>query len=983
MKDQFARLKEKTEKLGNYNHKYLHVISRNIDQLTAALEREGVRDRVHFWSYSMEISEEMDTILQVAKDKKEALDFLGCYYALQFLQMNLRLIDIVKLDLASSRDRSKVSKKFMLESGRMFRHLTRDYMRRLLDLFLEGKDHPEFVVLGVGTRADQDDIDLGIVCAEDGDRDNLNSAIGQLSSHMFKTATRLHFHLSEYIGGNSLSARIEEYEAVLTSNTYNFIIVSEMIGAANILGSEDLYEEFRKRVTSRFYFDPKNRENRYHEGFLRGILGEIKSVLSNPKSKDSINPKEDGLRPIRGLLSALKLLYGVERLNAWEIIEELKAKNPGREKEYDDIERALSFLELFRQLYQIMVAQDEEITLSEQCIGDMVARIAEMIGFEERGVVSAKEFMLVDYYNHLESCYQAIEVLSADLKKHLRDISIYGPIFSGDARKSPGYKGNLAIDFLRASSFLEGITYWDDFLEELKDENNLFYDEFIESFRELPRRTLNKVAKGYVSSTVYEPAPIIQFLTIMGRKANTEESKEIFALLSRLFIDQLGSLPSVSDSLARISSSQSQTLNNFLALLDYDLLGRFISIIKKEPVIPELLPYHKQLLSLSDLHYKSSHFFKRHFHPILNKYPVFIKNLYRNEKLKEITKGFYSDISSIPTIDQRIERIGDYYDMEFVRVSLLTLAGAGSEQTDAEFIEFCDNYTHALHENCLQDVHKSLGYSIYTHDMFALYATGGHAREQGFDDDYDMIVILDSSDDEIIYYCNKIVSKMNSQILKRGILPHHRFAEHFGSYVISLDQLSGFLSAETKDVLVDLSQILSSRMLVGPKKLDKKLKEKIIEPLIFGRDADFIELLIEEMVARHANEDDEIRRNLKECRGGQRDLEMLLLIYKAKYRLRDPLSRKLLLYLSELNPKRKEDFIYLIEHLDFIKKMRDLYRLKVAAHDVIEKEYLPSVAVSMGYGDSSDAAGRLFDDFIARTDRAMEVIIRLMSGIWS
>jgi len=161
------------------------------------------------------------------------------------------------------------------------------------------------------------------------------------------------------------------------------------------------------------------------------------------------------------------------------------------------------------------------------------------------------------------------------------------------------------------------------------------------------------------------------------------------------------------------------------------------------------------------------------------------------------------------------------------------------------------------------------------------------------------------------------------------------------------------------------------------------MKGKIIDPLIFDRSEEFIELLIEEMVTRHASEDDETRRNLKECRGGQRDLEMLLLIYKARYKLWDPLSRKLLSNLSQLNPSGKEDFDYLIDHLNFIKKLRDLYRLKVAAHDVIEKEYLPDIAENMGYGQGDQGADMLFDDFMSRTDTAMEVIIRLMAGIWS
>ena len=50
---------------------------------------------------------------------------------------------------------------------------------------------------------------------------------------------------------------------------------------------------------------------------------------------------------------------------------------------------------------------------------------------------------------------------------------------------------------------------------------------------------------------------------------------------------------------------------------------------------------------------------------------------------------------------------------------------------------------------------------------------------------------------------------------------------------------------------------------------------------------------------------------------------------------------------------------------------------------MIEIEYLPAVASSMGYGTGTEAAEKLFEDFISRTDRAMEVIVKLMGQIWS
>ena len=282
--------------------------------MTTALERRGKHEQVHIWSYSREIPDEMDAVRSVASNTQEALDFLSCYYALHFVHMNLRMVDIVKLELATSPRREETGKKLMLEAGRMFRLLTRSYMAHLLDIFLEGRLAPEYVMLSVGTRSDQDDIDVGIVHRGAEDIVHFNHAIGRMASRMLKTATRLHLHLSEHIGERSLTATIEEYEQVLDNNRYDFVMVSEILGAANILGGEALFNEFRARITDRFYFDPREKNNRFHEGYLRGILGEIRALLSRPTPPETINPKEDGLRAIKGLLTALKLVYGIQKV---------------------------------------------------------------------------------------------------------------------------------------------------------------------------------------------------------------------------------------------------------------------------------------------------------------------------------------------------------------------------------------------------------------------------------------------------------------------------------------------------------------------------------------------------------------------------------------------------------------------------------------------------------------------------------------------
>ncbi|UCD64072.1 MAG: hypothetical protein JSW34_01175 [Candidatus Zixiibacteriota bacterium] len=981
MKEPLARLTDRTASLGNYHRKYLHVISSNIDKLTLALEQVGTRDKVHLWTYSLEVPGEMDTVLEVAKTREEKLDFLGCYFGLQFLHMNLRMVDIFKLELATSPERWKVARRLMLEAGRMFRNLTKCYMERLLRIFFEDEAVPEFAMLGVGTRADQDDIDLGIIQRSSEDSEILNRAIGRLSSEMFKKSTRLHFHLSEHVGEHSLAATIEDYEDILDRGLYDFVIVTEMLGAATILGSQSLFEDFKKRVTSRFYFDPKKKENRFHEGYLRGILGEIRSLLTRLKPPETINPKDDGLRPIKSLLSALKLVHGIDKPNAWNIIDDLKLKSPERREQYEDLEETLSFFEIFRHLYQIMVAQDEDILLNEPGTSEMVANIARIIGFEKKGVVTAKDVMLVNYYESLEKSMKSIDVLLDDLRQHLREVTIFQTVFSGDIEGRLHFRGNLAVDFVRASNFVKGITYWDDFHRELSREGSPFYDEFINSFRRLPERVQRRVAQGYVAGIEYDASSVLRFLVILGRQAKTDSAREVFDVISRLFIKGLGRLPNSSAALAHMLINYPDSLNSFLALLDWDSLAEFARLTDKKPASADLLPAHRQLHTLADVHFQSSHFFRQHFHQILNKYPVFIRNLYHDDKLKEITDGSYSDLTSLSSLPERLERLGDYYDLEFVRVALLAMSGAGCEQTDAEFIEFCDNYTHSLYEFCSQDVHLSLGYSMHTHDLFALYAAGGHAREQGFDDDYDMIVILYSVDKDEIDYCNKIVGKMNMHILKRGIFPHHRFADHFGSYVISFEQLADFLGQQDEHIFVDQSQVLCSRMLVGTSKLEQKLQEQIIQPRIFAGAQQYLDYMKAEMSARHAAEDDEVRSNIKECRGGLRDIEMLLLMYETKFQVREPLSRKFLRRLMELEPENAEKFQQIEDHLNFAKNLRDVYRLKVAAHYVIGREYLPSVAESMGYGEDEKAGDSLYEDFLSQTDRAGGVIGELASKI--
>jgi hypothetical protein len=95
------------------------------------------------------------------------------------------------------------------------------------------------------------------------------------------------------------------------------------------------------------------------------MMGEARALLLRKLPNDSVHPKRDALRIIKGLLAAQKTVFGIKEVNAWRILEELMARDAGNLQTYTDLEDALSFIEVFRFLYQLLEVQEEKILLKE------------------------------------------------------------------------------------------------------------------------------------------------------------------------------------------------------------------------------------------------------------------------------------------------------------------------------------------------------------------------------------------------------------------------------------------------------------------------------------------------------------------------------------------------------------------------------------------------------------------------------------------
>ena len=62
-----------------------------------------------------------------------------------------------------------------------------------------------------------------------------------------------------------------------------------------------------------------------------------------------------------------------------------------------------------------------------------------------------------------------------------------------------------------------------------------------------------------------------------------------------------------------------------------------------------------------------------------------------------------------------------------------------------------------------------------------------------FDDDFDLIILINSDDPIVHRYCCTIISRMHKELVKSGVLPHYRLAEYTGSYLCTFNELAQLL----------------------------------------------------------------------------------------------------------------------------------------------------------------------------------------------
>ncbi|MFH1250511.1 MAG: hypothetical protein V1715_05360 [bacterium] len=931
--------------LGNHHNKYLYNIEKNFDALVSLIDEKHLFDQFRLLRFSSQPAREMRLITEFIKDRETRMEMLGCYYSLQFLLMNIKALDVLRMNLSTPTDRYDNFQRFLVRTGYDFRLLSGAYMSVLLDVFLPEDTRPDFVVCCVGTRVDQDDIDLGVIDRGIKDRSTITKAFGLLNHEMLKNASTLHFHLSENVGKSGYSASINEYHQLLDNEIQDFVILSEMLNAVPILGRRDLFRQFKAEILNRYYYQPAQ-DNRYHEGCLRGLLGEIRDLIMKEASENILIPKRDALRMLKATVVAVKTWKGIDRNTTLEVLDVLLKTDLAHREDYLRIHRALTFFETFRFLYQLFVVQEEEVYLEDEHISDNLQKVALAMGYEDKRYAPAYTQLLIHYQDLQETARRGAERLVRQVDKHLSNITIFNSItkITDEPPNNQGKQINIAKEFIKRSSFFRGTRFWDDVFKLLDREDMILLNRFTGDFMNLPGEQRTALIKTYVRWGRLTPYSLISLITIITRRRpELAESEFIRMFLNEYIYDFEGTHENISR-LCHILNFSPRMMTNFLALLNERQLGKLIEIIDRPLWGPDIIMLQNNLLTLLRLYKNSSYYFQRFFQRVFNSYSAYISLLNNEPKFAQIADGLLRNLDNFDTISERIEKLGDYYDFEFLRLGIKIINGGSFEKVDKQFTIFSDNFIQILFELCREEASRELDNDIpKTQDLLAVFAAGGHARSQSFDDDYDLIILLNSDNKKMLSYANRIILKMNRHIIRRSIMTHYRFADRFKNYVTTFSDLKNFFGHPDESAFIDMSQLLGARMIVGSAHFKDAYDKEIVRPFIFDHKAEFISSLKTEISSRWKYHDDLGVIDIKECPGGLRDLENFLFILKANFSITRPISSKLFTQLVTHLPDQQVRIDSLSRHYFFLKHVRDLYHLMISDNDELQKQYLTAI----------------------------------------
>jgi hypothetical protein len=763
------RLCERAGNLSNHIRRYIRVVEKHQEQVVSRLEETGNAGRISFGDASRNLPREMDIISRVARNENERRDFLAFYYALQYIIMEIHSLNLLKYHLTTEPQLTAFGRCISYARSQ-FRVLTATYLDTLAQVLVPPRLGDHFALLGVGTMGDRDDIDVAVVDdLDDASRPELSQALARLSQAMLRTSCTLHFHMAEALGSPGLTASLDRYVAFTQQKPYNPVTISQMICAQHLTGDKDLGTRFVRQVTGRFFFHPGLNDHD-HEGFLRAMLGELQEMLHRPVSAQYINPKEDGLRLIKGYLALTKSIHHVPHSDWSAVLDYLEYRNSRFRAEFSALQRGHTYLETVRYLYQLLVVEEETIdTRDGGGKSPVLEELAGVMGYRPQGGLDAHVPFLMAYYETVDGLRNALRTLLAPVEDHLRSITSLSFFFFPAELDSMDGNRNLALRHVSESRRFFGTRYWNDLLDEFSREGSPIPDRYLRDLDDLSPPRQEIVLKGLVEWGVLAPASFLRFFVPIHEYSISYGFEPLSEKLVDLFLDRCRDEPLIAERFAAIYDLWPARVHGFLQTLDPDRLVDFQQLVKGKIEKKELRESGDTLVHLVNIHRYCSRWYKQMFCAAVDHHDEAFRQLKKPAELHATADALYGQAERFSDLFSRREWMEIYYRLETTRLGLDFLEGKPYPQLLREYRIGMHILLRSLYFLCRKELYDLYQMEWSDRHSIGLYIDTGCTGFHPLDPDLRVMVLLYRDDTEIERFFSQVATSFQKELGRLGI----------------------------------------------------------------------------------------------------------------------------------------------------------------------------------------------------------------------
>lgn len=844
-------------------------------------------------------------------------------------------------------------------------------------------DPGDYAVFNVGALTDHEDVDLAVVVSSVEAREYLDKAFAAVSKTFLRYASKLQLFLTEQLATPRIGGLVEEYEELLEKGP-GVVVVMQLLGAQHLSGSRDLARAFRERVTERYYVD--SGDQAAHETFLRAVMGELTHYQSLDRISELLAPKREIYIPAKLVIAAMRAIAGVREI-APRALETLAERQPERAPTYRQLRDAFVQNEILRSLLFLYVQKSDEVDLYESSIRSAARHVATLLGLTRPGRSDA-EHRLTTYFRELRAkALGSVFELAYDLGRYVKTLPAFRRLVLL-AREVSASEGNVAQRLLSALESLGGRIFWDEVVELLGSNRDLVA-RLLSDLASLPEPARRALARSYLRLVTSDPASTLELLILVGsfrRELDSPTSDAdrgtMATLLWDVLLELLADDPRRLDAfVARLDGGiDPETLHRLASSYPTAKVAELADLIAASARSSRGERVVRTLRSVLIIIAHHSNAIDRVVWRVLGRTPEFIQRLADFERLRALGRDLLLQAEREPLPRERIELLGDSFDVQFLRLALMGVLGGAPSEHDEEYTQAFDHYLRELFRACARVGQRGTSIHVDASDSgIAVFATGGVGRREAFAADWDYLAITASTEPGLLKPHGKTLQRLEGALVRRGIVPHNRLTQRFNAYVVSVDQLRHHLANRTPETFIDEAEILEARFILGDPTVRRAFEEGVVGYVAtVSLDSFLLDLLRELHGLRSAAT---VGLSLKHGPGGLRELQILALIVRAfSGHLGTPAGDPFTLGVEAL-PEHHADLRFLHIARTELRRLRDLYRLVVSVDDPIEPDPLALVAREIGtLGGAGDllegGIEKLMTASALRIDRIADTIRR-------